>query len=523
MGLFDKFKSKLDGSNADGPRPTQQGAGGGGIPTIPLGPDSVIRYRQQRGVNLGSWFSQEAWICDGPFADAKGSKQSDLDIAKSGPKGKAALERHWDQWITDDDWQWIVDRGFNTVRLPIGYYHLAHPSACPAALKGTDFESYSQVYVEAWPRIQRALEKAQQYGLGVLVDLHGCSGNQNNDAHSGTSSGKTGMWNSKKNLNSTREALLFLVTYLAPLPHCVGLELMNEPANNDKLGGWYESTIQQLRAICGPDFPLYISDAWDTQWYAAYPSQKYPREFLVVDHHLYRCFTEQDRNLSGDQHAQALLHGPFRQEFASWAGEKARRNLIIGEFSAALDNHSYPAGCDDREKDRQRRVFLRAQLDLFEQYCAGWFFWTLKKGNGWDAGWSARDAATAEILPHWVGGPVRRPESQGGGGGDSGKHDHVQQAAHAHASYWSSQPNGPSPHPDIFAHGFSTGWDDARLFITHSASRSQRGTSTLGFREPWLRRRMDEFVGQGGPGNCVWEYEHGWRQGLEAAHRSLLQ
>lgn len=56
MGLLDKVKSKLDKS----------GAGGGGgasaqaaqqlppaPPSFPLGPESVIRYRQQRGVNLG--------------------------------------------------------------------------------------------------------------------------------------------------------------------------------------------------------------------------------------------------------------------------------------------------------------------------------------------------------------------------------------------------------------------------------------------------------------------------------------
>lgn len=39
------------------------------------------------------------------------------DIAKAG--GKEALERHWDNWIGEDDWKWIVEKGFNTVRLPV--------------------------------------------------------------------------------------------------------------------------------------------------------------------------------------------------------------------------------------------------------------------------------------------------------------------------------------------------------------------------------------------------------------------
>lgn len=75
-------------------------------------------------------------------------------------------------------------------------------------------------------------------------------------AHSGTSSGKTQLWDSKKNLESTAQALRFLTRYLAPIPHVVGLQLMNEPKNNQALGGWYDSTLRDLRAIAGPWFPL---------------------------------------------------------------------------------------------------------------------------------------------------------------------------------------------------------------------------------------------------------------------------
>jgi glucan 1,3-beta-glucosidase len=98
---------------------------------------------------------------------------------------------------------------------------------------------------------------------------------------------------------------------------------------------------------------------------------------------------------------------------------KAHGSIVVAEFSAALNPSSMPKGCDSGEQDRQRRVFLRAQLDLFERTCAGWFFWTLKKGDGWDAGWSAKDAARAEILPGWVGGKVRKS----GDGGRGRKHE----------------------------------------------------------------------------------------------------
>lgn len=134
-------------------------------------------------MNLGSWFVLEQWITPEPFKNAAGTKQSDLDIAR-GKDAKAVLEHHWDTWITDEDWDWIRERGFNSVRLPvsrlfcgrngqaaadgqIGYYHLTQP--CPKVLEGTDFESHADVFGGAWQRITKSIEKAGSMGLGVLV------------------------------------------------------------------------------------------------------------------------------------------------------------------------------------------------------------------------------------------------------------------------------------------------------------------------------------------------------------------
>jgi hypothetical protein len=85
------------------------------------------------------------------------------------------------------------------------------------------------------------------------------------------------MWKSKTNLSRTLLALQVssdpkhistsiystlrtskvLTTQLAPRPNVVGIELINEPANNDHLGGWYDDTLAALRRI-SPDMPFYI-------------------------------------------------------------------------------------------------------------------------------------------------------------------------------------------------------------------------------------------------------------------------
>lgn len=117
MGLFDKIKNKLDSGN-DGGSP----AGNYAFPPAQAPPPleaSLARYRRQRGINLGSWFVTESWLSTKLYAStAVDPKGSDFDLAR-GKDAKAAMEHHWDTWMTDDDWHWIKQRGFNSVRLPV--------------------------------------------------------------------------------------------------------------------------------------------------------------------------------------------------------------------------------------------------------------------------------------------------------------------------------------------------------------------------------------------------------------------
>lgn len=62
-------------------------------------------------------FALERWIAEAPFRGLSGS--SELDVVQQAPDAKERLESHWDNWLTEEDWTWIRDRGFNTVRLPV--------------------------------------------------------------------------------------------------------------------------------------------------------------------------------------------------------------------------------------------------------------------------------------------------------------------------------------------------------------------------------------------------------------------
>lgn len=196
----------------------------------------------------------------------------------------------------------------------------------------------------------------------------------------------------------TQAALLALVREVHTKVNVVGVQLLNEPRNDDKLPGWYKSTIDAIGKI-DPGLPIYIHDAWNIHQYANLASECAEKQFVVVDTHIYRCFTPNDQKFSGDEHA-SIIHTHTQNEFASHVNS-SRGNIVVGEFSAALNPASLRSN-EAGEQDRQRRVFARAQLELFEKHCAGWFFWTYKK-EGWDAGWCLRNAMMAAIMPSWFG------------------------------------------------------------------------------------------------------------------------
>ncbi|KAH9926847.1 glycoside hydrolase superfamily [Amylocystis lapponica] len=371
------------------------------------------RYRKQRGVNLGSWFVLERWIAEAPFRLAKAPAQSDLDVAR-GEQAKEVLESHWDTWITEKDWAWIAE--LNTVRIPIGYYHVC--GANPSVLPGTDFANLEHVFHGAWRRITNALATANRHGLGVLIDLHAAPGKQNADAHSGTSAPDTGFFTPRL-MQHTTHVLATLLSHLSdfarahdpPLHNLVGIELLNEPApgpHGPALEQWYRDTFRALRAV-DPSIPLYIGDAWMTDHHAEFLGAT-AVPFAVLDHHLYRCFTAGDISTPVAKHTWALTDdSQWAPQMFSRVSQKldgAGCALVVAEWSCGLNPGSLVGA---RDEDQARREYVQAQLRLYDRFCAGWFFWTYKKEYGGDKGWSLRDAVAAGVFPDWVGLHAKTP------------------------------------------------------------------------------------------------------------------
>lgn len=196
----------------------------------------------------------------------------------------------------------------------------------------------------------------------------------------------------------------FCKSFDPPLANVVGIELLNEPQHDPSLEKWYLDAISAIRSV-DPSIPVYIGDSWMTDQYASFiESHAASLPFTVLDHHLYRCFTQGDSSTSASQHAHNLRdpNAGTPQMFArvSQKLQAAGGALVVGEWSGALN----PGSLHDVGNDIEvRREYISAQLALYEQYCSGYFFWTYKKEHPGDKGWSFRDAVGSGVFPSRVG------------------------------------------------------------------------------------------------------------------------
>ncbi|KAH8117362.1 glycoside hydrolase superfamily [Phellopilus nigrolimitatus] len=353
---------------------------------------NIFRYRQQQSVNLGSWFVHEQWMTPSLFTCASGPQTAEIDIASgwgNTTASRAILERHWDTFINQSDFEYLASIGINTVRLPIGYWSLG-----PFFCQGTPFQHVAEVYTNSWSRVVRAINWAGEAGIGVLVDLHGAVGSQNGQSHSGISDGQVNLFKNVTYQDLTISALAFLTQQLASVTNVVGIEILNEPVDDPKLPDFYTRAITTMRQTSkeAVTFPLYIHDAFNLGHYSDFVSSRL--DFVVEDHHSYFVFDPEDISRNATQESDEVQDTVSSQ--LSLSSQKQRRNLVIGEWSCALVPSSL-AGAKDPVLARQQ--FCQGQEQVYSNTTGGWHFWSyMKEGCDTDLDWCFKNAV-GKTLP----------------------------------------------------------------------------------------------------------------------------
>lgn len=366
--------------------------------------DSGFDYQNDkiRGVNLGGWFVLEPYMTPSLFqqnADDGNIPVDEYHYCKKLGKEvcKQRLETHWDNWITEDDIAKISKLGLNMVRIPIGYW----------AYQTLDSDPYVQGQDKY---LKKALKWCRNHDVKVWIDLHGAPGSQNGFDNSGLRD-EYG-FQSGDNTQTTLDVLAQILEKYGGSDYedvVIGIELLNEPLGTvldmDKLKTFYYGGYKTVRNSGVQT--VVIHDAFQDMgfWNNDFnPPNKYWD--VVVDHHHYQVFSQDDLEKSIDDHVETVC------QWGRSATEESHWN-VVGEWSAALtdcatwlngvgrgarysgdfDNTPYIGSCDNyldygswpSDYRKNVRKYIEAQLDAYEQG-AGWIFWSWKTENAveWD-------------------------------------------------------------------------------------------------------------------------------------------
>lgn len=333
-----------------------------------------------RGVNLGGWLLLEP----GPsfelfqqFGPARCEWQLLQQMRRKLGQQKTAevLQAHRNTFLTEEDFQQIKSKGFNSVRIPFGYWIVTGPSN-------------GDVYVgPALEFLDRALGFCKTLGLQVLLDLHGAPGGESGETPCGREM-KDWRWEQWR-LDESLEALKVIATRYKGHPSVSGIAVCNEPSEKvpaDVLCQFYDQAIQAIRSCgMGPEevsivLPVYRTERLDEIW------RIWNKVFdgfvrhanVAFDLHLYHCFGAWWQRQGLNSHLRMTKRD-----------RKILRRVpaVVGEWSLALPHRAL---CQSDDEDQAYQAFATAQLQAYSHASHGWFFWNWRDSPEQHLGWDAQ-------------------------------------------------------------------------------------------------------------------------------------
>lgn len=517
---MDKVKSIFHKDKATNQTPISENHGGAGIQ--PPSSADVLSYRYHHATNIGSIFIQERWLTPSMFPDsAKGS--SELAAVESWvkleglEKTRGRFERHWRDYVSDQDLVWLRDVArCTTVRLPIGYFTLG-PEFC----QKTAFRHVAGVYENSWSAVKDLVRRAHERGIGTVIDLHGLPGGANAQDHSGTDSGKTELWGSRANLELATRCVCFVVRVALMMEGVAGIQIVNEAVWDAKgMYEWYDRVLSELSRI-DPTMPVYVSDGWNLHRALAWSQGKnavhttaaHRCNPVVVDTHLYWCFVDADKRKSPHQIIYEVA-GKLSELDGKEGSVLERRaaQIVIGEYSCVLAEESWALRRQDLSKELLVREFGNAQSQTYQRRAGGSFFWTYRMD--WMPGgeWGVKQMTEQQAITPPASLMLSVADIRDRVAQAQSQKDHRKGTTFgAHCQYWDTTYPGHYEHWR-FEQGFEVGFQDALAFFAMRSQQGHDGGDKIGMMELWCLKRLRES-GSGGAA-CAWEYEHGLKEGI---------
>jgi len=220
------------------------------------GPKIINASNQEvilKGVNLGGWQVQEGYMMKPGYSGTQGSIKNYLFNQGQSDSQVESFYQQWrDNFFTKADIDYLKDKGFNCVRLPLHYelFLTASQRAVRTGVsKGTtsygdylnslrSWYSNNQLFTDPTQQegirlIDEVLSWAGANGMYVVLDLHAAPGAQGSDTNISDAlvSGGNDFWNNQINQDIAVRLWSTLSTRYKSDPRVAMYDVLNEPNN----------------------------------------------------------------------------------------------------------------------------------------------------------------------------------------------------------------------------------------------------------------------------------------------------
>mmetsp|Transcript_25572 Transcript_25572/g.59535 ORF Transcript_25572/g.59535 Transcript_25572/m.59535 type:complete len:597 (+) Transcript_25572:148-1938(+) len=351
-----------------------------------------------RGVSFGGWLLLEPGPSDALFGkhldENKEEARCEWDLMKMLREKDALddLKQHRETHITKEDFVKVKNYNLNAIRLPFGYWCVLGPRA------GEPYDGPCLEYID------RAVDWAEEVGLQIVLDLHGCPGGESPEAPCGHRQRPYGTWSWRQwRIESSLVALKKVAERYRNRACVTGIAVCNEPSPEiplSRLLHYYDRAVDTVRGAGMHEsrvsvvLPIFQRD-YDKLWEVWARLTKNRHENYCFEDHFYHCF----------DHWNSFTLAQQLREVQRNCEELRKYPMVVGEWSLALGAGSWGTPLTESEA-RQR--FGRMQLEAYKQASHGWFFWCWKDGRGseWDWQQSFEEGSLsgpAPQLPEWNG------------------------------------------------------------------------------------------------------------------------
>lgn len=239
-----------------------------------------------RGVNIGGWLVQEAWmnLTNAPC-------QTEAFRVLDERFGRETRERlfsvYEDNYLSESDFDNIRALGMNVVRVPFAWWNILTDDG--------------ELRADAFTRLDWAVRCCAERGMYVILDLHAARGSQNNQDNSGEMNGSN-LWKEPSYQDQTVFLWEQVAAHYKDEPAVAAYDLLNEPGGDFKSTGvtqweFFDRAYQAIRAI-DPAHIIMVESCWDPEDLPA--PDRCGWENVVYQYHFYKW------NADNDYRAQKL-------------------------------------------------------------------------------------------------------------------------------------------------------------------------------------------------------------------------